>query len=275
MSYVWAKKMRHLWAILLTGMIGINTSTAQTTPFVLGETQQFFSAALNETRTLNVFLPDGYAAGNTRYPVIYLLDGSANEDFIHIAGIVQFLTMIKQLPPAILVGIANTDRKRDFTFPTTVKKDKEDFPTTGGSEKFIRFLDKELKPYVQQHFRTNDTTTLIGQSLGGLLASEIVLKQPALFNNYVIVSPSLWWDQESLLKQARKLLTASRGVHASVFVTVGEEGKEMEAPAKQLGELLKSTPGIHAAFMPLPEETHLTILHNAAYKALQWLNGVK
>lgn len=268
--------MRHLLAILITGIIGINTSTAQTTPFVLGETRQLFSTVLNETRTLNVYLPDGYTpAANTRYPVIYLLDGSANEDFIHMAGIVQFLTMIKQLPPTILVGIANVDRKRDFTFPTTVKKDKEDFPTTGGSEKFISFLDKELKPYVQAHFRTNDTTTLIGQSLGGLLASEIVLKQPAMFKNYVIVSPSLWWDQESLLKQAGKLLAASRGVQASVYVTVGKEGKEMEEPAKQLGELLKSTPGMHTGFMPMPGETHLTILHNAAYKALQWLNGMK
>ncbi|MET3877147.1 putative alpha/beta superfamily hydrolase [Chitinophaga sp. OAE865] len=268
--------MRLLLAILLTVTIGINTSTAQTTPFVLGETQQFFSSILNETRTLNIYLPDGYtAAANTRYPVIYLLDGSANEDFIHIAGIIQFLTMIKQQPPAILVGIANSDRKHDFTFPTTVKKDKDDFPTTGGSEKFIRFLDRELKPYVQRHFRTNDTSTLIGQSLGGLLASEIVLKQPAMFNNYVIVSPSLWWDQESLLKQAGKLLAASPAVHVSVFVTVGKEGKKMEAPARQLGGLLKDKPGMHVNFEPLREETHLTILHNAVYKALQWLNGVK
>jgi len=264
--------MRHLLAVLLTVVIGINTSTAQTTPFVLGETQQFSSSVLNETRTLNVYLPDGYASAvNTRYPVIYLLDGSANEDFIHIAGIVQFLTMIKQLPPSILVGIANVDRKRDFTFPTTVKKDKADFPTTGGSENFIRFLDKELKPYVQQHFRTNDTSTLIGQSLGGLLASEIVLKHPAMFNNYVIVSPSLWWDQESLLKQAGKLPE----VQASVFVAVGKEGKMMEEPAQQLSGLLKGRSGMHVNFVPLPEETHLTILHNAAYKALQWLNGVK
>lgn len=264
--------MRHLLAVLLTITIGINTSTAQTTPFVLGETQQLSSSILNETRTLNVYLPDGYAsAAGTRYPVIYLLDGSANEDFIHIAGIVQFLTMIKQLPPSILVGIANVDRKRDFTFPTTVKKDKEDFPTTGGSEKFIRFLDKELKPYVQQHFRTNDTSTLIGQSLGGLLASEIVLKHPGMFSNYVIVSPSLWWDKESLLKQGGKL----PGAQARVFVTVGKEGKMMEAPAQQLGGILKARPGMYVNFVPLPEETHLTILHNAAYKALQWLNGVK
>lgn len=268
--------MRHLLAILLPVILGINISTAQTTPFILGETHQLSSAVLNETRTLNVYLPGGYEqAVNTRYPVVYLLDGSANEDFIHIAGVMQFLTMIQHMPPTILVGIANKDRKHDFTFPTTVEKDKADFPTTGGSEKFIRFLDTELKPYVQQHFRTNDTTILIGQSLGGLLATEILLKHPAMFNNYMIVSPSLWWDQESLLKQAGKLPANAGNVHANVFLTVGKEGKKMEEPARQLGDVLKATPGLHVHYVPMPDETHLTILHNAAYKGFQLLNGRK
>lgn len=268
--------MNRILAILLLGILGINTSKAQTTPFTLGETHQLSSAVLNETRILNVYLPDGYVqAVNARYPVVYLLDGSANEDFIHIAGVMQFLTMIQHMPPTILVGIANKDRKHDFTFPTTVKKDKADYPTTGGSEKFIRFLDTELKPYVQQHFRTNDTTTLVGQSLGGLLATEILLKHPAMFNNYIIVSPSLWWDRESLLKQAGKLLATTGSAQANVFLTVGKEGKMMEEPARQLGDVLKANPGIRVHYVPLPDETHLTILHNGAYKAFQLLNGAK
>jgi predicted alpha/beta superfamily hydrolase len=265
--------MRHLLAIWLFGILGIQVSTAQTTPFTLGEIHQLPSAVLNETRTLNVYLPEGYQQAISRkYPVIYLLDGSGNEDFIHVAGLVQFLTMIEQIPPVILVGIANVDRKRDFTFPTTVKKDKEDFPTTGGSANFIRFMNTELQPYVQQHFRTNDTTTLIGQSLGGLLATEILLQHPTMFNHYVIVSPSLWWDHESLLKRARKLPAAR--TDARVFLTVGKEGKKMEVPALQLGDALKAA-GTKVYYLPLPEETHLTILHNAVYKALPLINAVK
>lgn len=267
--------MRHLLAILLLGILSIHESTAQTTPFTLGEIHQLPSTVLSETRVLNVYLPEGYQAASTKsYPVIYLLDGSTNEDFIHVAGVIQFLTMIQQIPPTILVGIANVDRKRDFTFPTTVKKDKEDFPTTGGSANFIRFLDTELKPYVQKNFRTNDTTTLIGQSLGGLLATEILLKHPAMFNNYVIVSPSLWWDQESLLKSATKLLHTN--AHAHVFLTVGKEGEKMEVPARQLGDALKAdSKNIKVRYLPLPEETHLTILHNAIYKALPLINEEK
>lgn len=83
---------------------------------------------MNETRTLNIYIPDSYNKNpKTAYPVIYLLDGSANEDFIHVTGLVQFLTMIQKMPESIIVGIANVDRKRDFTFPTTNVQDKKDF----------------------------------------------------------------------------------------------------------------------------------------------------
>ena len=69
------------------------TRPASAAPFVLGEILQLQSAVLNETRTLNVYLPAGYSPDSTKkYPVIYLLDGSADEDFIHIVGLVQFGT---------------------------------------------------------------------------------------------------------------------------------------------------------------------------------------
>jgi uncharacterized protein len=256
----------------LFGILFISTVHAQTTPFSIGEVQQLRSTVLNETRTLNIYLPEGYKkdTGKT-YPVIYLLDGSANEDFVHIAGLVQFLTMIEQMPPAIVIGIANVDRKRDFTFPTTVEKDKKDYPTTGHSAAFIRFLEKELQPYVKAHFRTNDIRTIIGQSLGGLLASEILVAHPQLFNRYVIISPSLWWDHESLLAKVKQPL---QGIapDTKIFIAVGTEGKQMEDDAKMLAEKLK---GLWVEFVPMPAETHLTILHNSVYKALQVLNAPK
>ena len=90
------------------------------TPFALGVVDQIKSKELSQSRTLNIYLPDGYDTSKTTFPVIYLLDGSANEDFIHITGVVQFLNMIDTLPKCIVVGIANTDRRHDFTHPTTV-----------------------------------------------------------------------------------------------------------------------------------------------------------
>jgi predicted alpha/beta superfamily hydrolase len=257
--------MKYLSFILTLSILSITASAQSTKQFVLGPVEEIHSTILNETRTLNIYLPDGYSPDSaTTYPVIYLLDGSANEDFLHITGLVQFLTMIGKMPASIVVGIANVDRKRDFTFPTTVAADKKDFPTTGGSAKFITFLEKELQPFIEKRYKTNAVKTIIGQSLGGLLATEILLRKPTLFNNYIIVSPSLWWNNESLLAEAKKLPKSS----TKIYITVGTEGKQMEDDAKKLADTLQEV-----IFAPMPEEDHLTILHNAVYKAFLRLNS--
>jgi len=250
---------------------------AAKTPFALGVIDKIQSAQLSESRTLNIYLPDGYNDSAASYPVIYLLDGSANEDFVHITGVVQFLVMIGQMPPSIIVGIANVDRRRDFTFPTTIAQDLKDFPTTGHSDKFMLFIEKELQPYIEKNYRTTSRKTIIGQSLGGLLAVEILLKKPELFTDYLIVSPSLWWDNESLLALAPGLLKEHPGKKANIFISVGSEGKIMQGDAAKLLELLNASGDkeMKATLLTLPEEDHLTILHNAAYKGLEALNPPK
>jgi predicted alpha/beta superfamily hydrolase len=84
-----------------------------------------------------------------RYPVIYLLDGSADEDFIHVVGLVHFNSFrwIKRVPKSIVAGIVNTDRRRDFTYPATLEADQKRVTTAGKSEQFIAFLQNELPPY--------------------------------------------------------------------------------------------------------------------------------
>ena len=171
--------------------------------FKIGEILELDSKILNEKRILNINLPQEFNP-EERYDVIYLLDGSASEDFLHVSGLVQFFNLQFKMPKTIIVGIANIDRKRDFTFPTTIENDKKAYPTTGGSEKFIEFLEKELLPFIDQKYKTTDKKYVIGQSLGGLLASEILIKKPQLFNQYIITSPSFWWDDESLLKLAEE-----------------------------------------------------------------------
>lgn len=279
--------MKHLTFLLLFVALFSNVSRSQdktvniqtsTKPFVLGITDEIQSAQLAEKRSLNIYLPEGYDQDTKMtYPVIYLLDGSANEDFIHIAGLVQYCTMIQVMPKSIVVGIANVDRKRDFTFPTTVQQDLKDFPTTGKSKKFIAFMEKDLQPYIQQKYRTNASKTIIGQSLGGLLATEVLLKKPELFNNYVIISPSLWWDNESLLAKAPELLKSAAARNIKVYVSVGTEGKVMEQDAANLAAVLKKSAdqSLQLTFNPMPAENHLTILHHSAYKAFEVLNAKK
>jgi predicted alpha/beta superfamily hydrolase len=266
-----------VWANLLGFDRLMGQFSNHPTLITIGRIEQIPSAALEEDRILNIYLPEGYAEDSIRYPVIYLLDGSTNEDLLHICGLVQFLTMIEVMPKTIVVGIANVDRKRDFTFPTTIEQDKKDFPTTGGSSRFIQFLKSELQPYIRSQFRTNGTQTIIGQSLGGLLATEILLKEPTLFDNYLIVSPSLWWDAESLLKSAPGWLSKIGDRAAEVIVCIGNEGKIMERDAADLAKILrkKGGPRLNVQFVFLPQETHATILHRAAYRGLELLHSSK
>ena len=277
------KKLIPLLLTLLT-CLSLNAQTAKksgrtdTKVFPLGVIDEIDSRQLNEKRVLNIYLPDGYNHDSmNNYPVIYLLDGSANEDFIHIVGIVQFLTMIGTMPNSIVVGIANVDRRRDFTFPTTVEKDKKAYPTTGSSAKFIAFIEQELQPYIREKYSNNPSTTIIGQSLGGLLATEILLKKPSLFSSYIIVSPSLWWDNESMVAKAPSLLKSFPDNKVNIYISVGNEEKVMVDDAKKMTGLLQGLgkKTINLQYVPLPEEDHLTILHNSVYKAFQLLDQKK
>ena len=258
----------------LLAAIGANAQqTPEVHPLVIGEIRNLKSDALQEERTLNIYLPPGYDTLSA-CPVIYLLDGSMNEDFIHITGLVQFFNLTFNMPPAIVVGIANIDRRRDFTFPTDNAGLKKDFPTTGHSAAFIRFLGEELLPFIDETYKTTDTRYIVGQSLGGLLATEVLLKQPSLFTHYLIVSPSLWWDDESLLKKAKPLLERWTSVPKFVYVSVGnDEEAIMKKDAAALVTLLRSKAGknMRLEFSEMIDENHATILHNSIYKALQVL----
>lgn len=252
--------------------------------FALGVINSIHSRVLNEERILNVYLPEGYNQKDTvKYPVVYLLDGSADEDFIHVSGIYQFSSFewVARAPKSIVVGIVNVDRRRDFTFPTTDEQQKKDYPSTGHSEQFIKFIRDELKPYIQKKYLTNDHQTLIGESLGGLLATEILLKHPAMFDQYIIVSPSIWWDNGSILDVSSNSLKGSLQEKTKVFIAVGKEGltpgakpRVMETDAYLLAEKLeKINSNLLQVYVDyLPGEDHGTIMHQAVYDALGWFS---
>ena len=163
----------------------------QVTPFIMGEIHELRSEVLGENRILNIYLPEGYHPKDSQeYPVIYLLDGSADEDFIHIAGLVQYHSFewIDIVPKSIVVGIATVDRRRDFTFPTTIESDLISYPTTGHSEKFIAFLENELQPYIEEKFKTSESRTLIlEKKIDLFLRDRILLMNIISENNEFIV----------------------------------------------------------------------------------------
>jgi predicted alpha/beta superfamily hydrolase len=169
------------------------------------------------------------------------------------------------LPESIVVGISNVDRKRDFTFPTSIENDKKDFPSSGGSEIFIAFIENELQPKVESMYRTSSVKTIIGQSLGGLMATEVLLKKPELFDNYIIISPSLWWDDQSLLDFADVKISDEM----SIFVGVGKEGKVMEKDAKALYKKLKKVNDTNLFFKFRKELDHGDALYLLVYDAFK------
>ncbi|MBC7862971.1 MAG: alpha/beta hydrolase [Bacteroidia bacterium] len=260
--------------------------TDNSKPFILGLIEEIQSVELSEKRILNIYLPEGYDKNDsTKYPVIYLLDGGADEDFIHVVGLVQFnnFSWINRVPKSIVVGIANTDRKRDFTFPTTIEADKKKFATAGHSDKFISFLEKELQPFIEKKYKANNSKTIIGESLGGLLATEILLKKPTLFSKYIIISPSLWWDNASLLNQSSEMLKETFTQKTGIYIGVGKEGltpgeppRVMEVDANLLAEKLKNTKSktVSIDFDYLPQEDHTTIGHQAIFNAFRLLYPV-
>lgn len=255
-----------------------------THPIIIGESVSVHSSILNEERKLNVYLPEGYQQNDSvPYPVVYLLDGSMDEDFLHIVGLYQFgsFPWINWCQPSIVVGIVNTDRMRDMTYPTRDTMMKRLYPSQGGSEKFIHFLKDELQPFIKSRYKVSKQSSLIGQSLGGLLATEMLLKQPSLFDTYFIVSPSLWWDDGSLLDYKTSLTDVSYGYPTKIFLAVGKEGLTPgthahveEVDVNLLADKIKKSksPGVKVIFDYLPEEDHATILHRAMLDGIRALN---
>ncbi|MBR9920447.1 MAG: alpha/beta hydrolase [Bacteroidetes bacterium] len=240
--------------------------------FEIGNVERLYSESLQEDRILNVYLPQGYHPDSAAvYPVIYVLDGSAHEDFLHIVGLAQFMNMYQLLPPSIVVGIENVDRYRDFTEPSSDKQDLEALPTSGGSAAFIQFLKTEAKPLIESEYKTNGFSTIIGQSMGGLLGTEILFKYPEMFDQYILVSPSLWWNKQKMINKADKYVEKLASAKKKVFVSLGTEHPVMHKVADKLVESLRNLDNadLEVYYETLPDEDHATILHRAVYRAFE------
>lgn len=135
-----------------------------------------------------------------------------------------------------------------------------------------------MQPYIQRKYQTNTSKTLIGESLGGLLATEILMKKPALFNKYFIVSPSFWWNNGSILDQDSEILQKSFSQQTHVYIAVGKEGltptqipRVMEVDANLLAEKIRNSKSksVQVYFDYMADENHATIMHQAVYNALK------
>jgi predicted alpha/beta superfamily hydrolase len=243
------------------------------TPLVIGDTFTIASRVLAETRRINVYMPPGYAdAPRTPVPVLYMPDGGMGEDFLHVAGLVQVSVGNGTMRPFLLVGIENTERRRDMTGPTDNPEDKKIAPRTGGSEAFRKFIRTELMPAVTARYRVTSETAIVGESLAGLFVVETLVLEPDLFDTYIAFDPSLWWNNEALVAGAETRLRA-RPLQGKRLYFASSDEKGIVEPAQRLAAVLQrvAIAGLSWHYEPLPQEKHSTIYHPAALLAFRAL----
>jgi predicted alpha/beta superfamily hydrolase len=260
-----------LAATLLSAGLGGQAAAAQE-PVPPYETFTIQSAAVGETRRINVYTPPGYAAGDTSYPVLYMPDGGVGEDFPHVAGTVDAGIRAGELRPMLVVGIENTERRRDMTPPTQVDDDRRVAPRVGGSAAFRRFIADELIPEVRRRYRATDASAVIGESLAGLFITEIFFTQPELFDTYVALSPSLWWNAEELVRLAGPRLRTRPDIPLTLYLSSADE-QDITAATERLARILRADapPGLRWRYVPRPDLTHGTIYRAAAPGVLREL----
>jgi predicted alpha/beta superfamily hydrolase len=184
------------------------------------------SAALHEARHINVYVPPGYdTAKAARYPVLYMPDGGMQEDFPHVATDIDTAIRAGEVRPMIVVGIENTERRRDMTGPTEVASDRRIAPHVGGSAIFRAFIANELMPEIRHRYRTDGSTAIVGESLAGLFVLETFFVRPQLFDTYIALSPSLWWSNQALLNTAAARLRSwpASTKNTLYFATSGDD----------------------------------------------------
>lgn len=248
-------------------------AAAQPVPISIGETHRIASKPLAQERVVNVYLPADYATSGKRYPVLYLIDGGLDQDFLHVTGTSALGALWARSQPVIVVGIATQDRRRELTGQTRDQALLRQYPTAGHSAEFRAFIRDEVMPMVNSRYRTNGESGVIGESLAGLFIVETFLTEPELFDHYAAISPSLWWDNGRLAQgAAERLKTASSKPHR-LYLTIANEGGEMQAATDQLVQALAAHPreGRAWCYAPHPQLTHATTYHSVSPEALQYL----
>jgi predicted alpha/beta superfamily hydrolase len=241
-------------------------------PLVIGETFTIQSKTLSETRRINVYMPPQYTESrDSRLPVLYMPDGGIAEDFLHVAGLVQVSTGNGTMRPFILVGIENTQRRRDLTGPTQNAEDRKIAPKVGGSAAFRQFIRSELMPVIRSRYRTTGETAIIGESLAGLFVVETLFLEPDLFDTYIAFDPSVWWNDGDLMNRATERLQTGKFAGRTLYFASSADDRAGQL--RRFAEILrKNAPkNLKWEFAPMPEESHATIYHPAALRALRRL----
>lgn len=265
------KRLLLALALLVSACASVAAPSAA--PIQLGLSHTLQSRVLNEAREINVWLPPGYDGTTDRYTVLYLIDGGVEQDFPHIAGLGQLGAVSYTYAPLIIVGVKTGTRIAELTPPPADARYRTAFPNAGGAARFRDFLRTEVIPFINARYRTNDSRAVIGESLAGLFIVDTFLNEPALFNDYVAVSPSLWWDDRALARSSARLLSQHPGSSRRLYLSIADEGGTMRDGVdtfRAAAEAAQTRVTLHFSDRSAGE-SHATTFHPAALDALRWL----
>lgn len=262
---------------LLTAALMILPAPAPAEPVTLPRTEvRKIQSKINEIPyTLYVSLPADYESGKRRYPVVYLLDAGYSFAIAH--NMVEHLVERRHLDPLILVAIAydgpaqyRLNRTRDYTPTRTLEEGygPEYQRHSGGGPKFLRFITEELIPFVEKNYRASPRRAIVGHSYGGLFGAWLMLRSSGIFDGYILVSPSLWYDDRLLLGLDAK---EPQGGRAYLAVGASEDPDMARDLGKFVVQLKKQNPQLRVRNEILQGETHNSVFPSALSRGIRWV----
>lgn len=230
------------------------------------------SDILKETQKVSVYLPKDYEKNDKKYPVIYVLDGEYNSSFT--ADAVKTLSSWTQrIPESIVIGITSNKREHDLTTtPDKSWQPPQPIPFAGGADNFLNYIEKELVPYVEKNYRIQSLRTIVGHSLGGLLAVHSFSTKPDLFQFYILLDSSIWWDDGRVAKRTMNYLNENPNYKGRIVWIRDKIPHEVWFPINTefLSFLENKRPvGLRFTFLELENETHSSLVFPGTYIGLR------
>jgi predicted alpha/beta superfamily hydrolase len=227
------------------------------------------SSVLGEDRVILVRTPAGYEKSKQAYPVLYMTDGGGHMG--HTTSSIEFLVNNGRMADMIVVGITNTDRTRDLTPTKATGANAAQFPTAGGADNFLKFIETEVIPEIEKSYRVQPYRVFAGHSFGGLFAVHALITRPELFNSYVAVSPSLQWSEAATLKRAEEFFKTRKELRATLFTSLGNEPGEIGKAFEQFKQVLAKSQikGFEWDAQQMTDEDHGSVVLRSHYAGLR------
>lgn len=257
-----------------------------------GDLHHLRSRHVGDEFVVGVKRPHGYDRSDAPYPLLVTLD--AHWLFGTVSDLSTSLSMGRAIPRVLVAGVgwptddlAEIDRyrNRDTTptaapFPESLAGNGSARRGLGGAERFRRFVVDELLAFLDANYRVGRPRILVGHSLTGLFGVDLLLREPEVFDGYLLASPSLWWDDRVTLRTIEPEQAVGRTPHpAHVYLSAGsEEGPAAEGqPFNMIGNVgelarrLEAYPGLDVHFEVLDGENHHSTLGRSVSRGLRHL----